>query len=503
MTLLGKSISETQKLLTSKEASAVEVMQAHFDHIEKFDKSTNSFLCLTKELAKSQAKHIDSLIASGQKLPSLAGVTLSIKDVLSVRDYPTTCGSKILENFSPIYNATAADLLFEAGAICLGKTNCDEFAMGSSNESSAYGKVANPWNFDYVPGGSSGGSAAAVTAGFCTIALGTDTGGSVRQPASLCGIVGMKPTYGFVSRFGLFALASSLDHVSPFARTVEDTIRTLAVMGQYDPKDSTCLPQSSRTEKNNLVSLLNDLPKITNLKGLKIGVIEELTGEGNEKSVQSAIAKAIETLTGLGAKVDTVSLPKVKYALPTYYILNPAEASSNLARYDGVKYGIRDESCDDLLSMYLSTRKKGFGPEPKRRIMLGTYVLSSGYYEAYYKKAQKVRRLLTEDFNKIFQSYDLVLCPTSPTTAFKFGERTDDPIKMYLADVASIPANLAGLPAISIPCGFDNNNMPIGLQLMGAPLNDRKVLEAAYAFEKATDFIKQCPMLRQSASVKA
>ncbi len=503
MTLLGKSISETQKLLTSKTASAVDLAQAHFDYIEKFDKSTNAFLCLTKDLAMKKAKDIDSLIAAGNSPPPLAGVPLAVKDVLSVSNYPTTCGSKILENFSPIYNATAVQLLLDAGALCIGKTNCDEFAMGSSNENSAYGKVTNPWNLDYVPGGSSGGSAAAVTAGYSTIALGTDTGGSVRQPASLCGIVGMKPTYGFVSRFGLFALASSLDHVSPFARTVEDIIRTLVVIAKHDPKDSTCIPQSSRNEQNNMVSLLNDLPKITDLKGLKIGVIEELTGDGFDQSVQSAIGKAIETLKALGAKIDTVSIPKVKYALPVYYILNPAEASSNLARYDGVKYGIRDDSCADLLSMYLSTRQKGFGPEPKRRIMLGTYVLSSGYYDAYYKKAQKVRRLLTEDFNKIFQTYDLVLCPTSPTTAFKFGDRVDDPMKMYMADIASIPANLAGLPAISIPCGFDSNNMPIGLQLMGAALADRKVLEAAYAFEKATEYTKHCPMLKQAESVKA
>ncbi len=502
MSLLGKSISETHKLLTSKQASAVDLAQAHFAYIEKSDKSTHAFLCLTKDLAIKQAKQIDSLIASGKPLPPLAGIPLAVKDVLCVSSYPTTCGSKILEGFAPIYDATAVKLLFDAGAICVGKTNCDEFAMGSSNENSAYAKVANPWNLDHVPGGSSGGSAAAVAAGFATIALGTDTGGSVRQPASLCGVVGMKPTYGLVSRFGLIALASSLDHVGPFSRTVEDSIRTLAVIAKHDPHDSTSIPEKSRNENNNLVSLLNDLPKITDFKNVKIGIIKELTGDGNEKSVQSAINKAIETLTTLGANIDTVSLPKVKYALPVYYILNPAEASSNLARFDGVKYGIRDKSAEDLLSMYLSTRQAGFGPEPKRRIMLGTYVLSSGYYDAYYKKAQRVRRLLTEDFNKIFESYDLVICPTSPTTAFKLGDRTEDPLKMYMADVASIPADLAGLPAISIPCGFDNNNLPIGLQFMGAPLKDRKVLEAAYAFEKATDYIKPSPMVQQAEWAK-
>jgi len=503
MSLIGKSISEINKLLMSKEASAVDIAQAHYTYIENSDKSTHAFLCLTKDLALKQAKQVDSLVAAGSMLPPLAGVPLAVKDVLCVSNYPNTCGSKILENFAPIYDATAVKLLFEAGAVCIGKTNCDEFAMGSSNENSAYAKVANPWNLDYVPGGSSGGSAAACAAGYATIALGTDTGGSVRQPASLCGIVGMKPTYGLVSRFGLIALASSLDHVGPFTRGVEDAIRTLAVMAKHDPHDSTSIPEKSRGEENNLFSLLNDLPKIKNLKGLKIGVIKELTGEGNEPGVEAAINKAIETLTSLGAKIDTVSMPKVKYALPVYYILNPAEASSNLARYDGVKYGIRDKDAQDLLSMYLSTRQTGFGAEPKRRIMLGTYVLSSGYYDAYYKKAQRVRRLLTEEFNDVFKSHDLVICPTSPTTAFKFGERTDDPLKMYMADIASIPADLAGLPAISVPCGFENS-MPIGLQFMGAPLNDRRVLEAAYAFEKATDFAKKhCPLLQQAELAKA
>jgi aspartyl-tRNA(Asn)/glutamyl-tRNA(Gln) amidotransferase subunit A len=502
MTLLGKSTSEIQKLLKNKEASAVDITQAHFDYIEKSDNQTHAFLCLTKDLAFKQAENIDSLIADGKPLPPLAGVPLAVKDVFAVSSYPTTCGSKILEDFCPIYDATAVKLLFEAGAICVGKTNCDEFAMGSSNENSAYAKVSNPWNLEYVPGGSSGGSAAAVAAGYATIALGTDTGGSVRQPASLCGIVGMKPTYGLTSRFGLFALASSLDHVAPFTRTVEDAVRTLAVMAKHDPLDSTSVPEKARTTDSDMVSLLEELVRTTDLKGVKIGVIKELTGEGNEKGVESAINKAIETLISLGASVDIVSIPKVKYALPVYYILCPAEASSNLARYDGVKYGIRDEKAQDLLGMYLSTRQMGIGAEPKRRIMLGTYVLSSGYFDAYYKKAQRVRRLLAEEFESVFIKYDLVICPTSPTTAFKMGDRTDDPLKMYMADIASIPANLAGLPAISVPCGFDNN-LPIGLQFMGAPLNDRKVLKAAYAFEKATDFAKkQCPMLEKAVLAK-
>jgi aspartyl-tRNA(Asn)/glutamyl-tRNA(Gln) amidotransferase subunit A len=486
-------------LLKSKQATATEIAQAHFAHIKKEDKSIHSFLCLTEDLAMKQAKAVDDLIAQGKPLPPLAGVPTAIKDVLAVASYPTTCGSKILEDFSPVYNATSTELLFQAGAICLGKTNCDEFAMGSSNENSAYAKVANPWNTDYIPGGSSGGSAAAVAAGFAPLALGTDTGGSVRQPASLCGIVGMKPTYGLVSRFGLFALASSLDHVGQFARTVEDAIRCLAVLAKHDVKDSTSVPDSLRGTNSNFDQLINDLPKLSNLKDMKIGLIEELCGEGNSPGVKSAIDRAAEVFRSLGAKVSIVSIPKVKYALPVYYILNPAEASSNLARYDGVKYGIRDKTATDLLNMYLSTRQSGFGPEPKRRIILGTYVLSSGYYDAYYKKAQQVRRLLIDEFNRVFESYDLVICPTSPTTAFKLGERTDDPLAMYMADIASIPGDLAGLPGVSIPCGFGENDLPVGLQLMGPQLSDVNVLKAAYIFEKATDYIKKAPAMLTQA----
>jgi len=498
MTLIGKSISEIHKLLTGKQASAAEITQAHFAHIKKEDKSIHAFLCLTEDLAFKQAKSIDDLIAAGKPLPPLAGVPAAIKDVLCVASYPTTCGSKILEGFSPVYDATAARLLFEAGAVCLGKTNCDEFAMGSSNENSAYAKTTNPWNTEYIPGGSSGGSAAAVAAGFATISLGTDTGGSVRQPASLCGIVGMKPTYGLVSRLGLIALASSLDHVGQFARTVEDVIRTLAVVAKHDVHDSTSLPDSLR-QSHDLDQLINQLPQLANLKDLKIGIIEELSGEGNDPGVQSAMSEAIDVFANLGAKISKVSLPKVKYALPVYYILNPAEASSNLARFDGVKYGIRDKSATDLLNMYLSTRQAGFGPEPKRRIILGTYVLSSGYYDAYYKKAQQVRRLLIDEFNKVFESYDLIICPTSPTTAFKLGERTADPLHMYMADIASIPGNLAGLPGVSIPCGLGENNLPVGLQLLGPQLTDTNVLKAAYLFEKATDYTKKRPAMLMEA----
>ncbi len=486
MHLIGQNISEIRKLLQAKQVSAKEVLKSHFDHIEKSETKIAAFTCLTKDLAYKQAETIDQLIAKNEKLPSLAGIPVALKDNLCLPDYPTTCSSKILKDFIPFYHSTAVKKLFNAGAICVGKTNLDEFAMGSSTENSAFKLTRNPWNTDCVPGGSSGGSCAAVAAGFAPIALGSDTGGSVRQPASVCGIVGMKPTYGLVSRFGLVAFASSLDQIGPIAQSVEDTARTLAVISGYDPKDSTSLAQSGISEE-----LLNTLGQSSDLKNIKIGVIEELTGDGNESEVKLAIENACKTFTDLGAEVDYVSLPRSKNALAVYYILATAEASSNLARFDGVKYGYRDEGSKDILSMYNSTRKEGFGSEVKRRIMLGTYVLSSGYYDAYYKKAQQVRRLLAQDFQKLFASYDFLISPTSPTVAFRFGAKTDDPLQMYLSDIASIPANLAGLPALSLPCGFGKGGLPIGLQLVGAPLSDSKLLKSAYVFEQATVFHKQ------------
>jgi aspartyl-tRNA(Asn)/glutamyl-tRNA(Gln) amidotransferase subunit A len=499
--LVGRSISEIQSLLKNKDVSATEIVKAHYDHIESVEKEVRAFNHLTKELAMTQAKRIDEMLRAKEALPPLAGVPVAIKDNMCVAGYPTACGSKILENYVPTFQSTAVEALFDAGALCIGKSNLDEFAMGSSTENSAFEPSRNPWNTKYVPGGSSGGSAAAVAAGFTTIALGSDTGGSVRQPASFCGIVGMKPTYGLVSRFGLVAFASSLDQIGPFARSVADVAITLAAIAVHDPKDSTSLPDPTDGGKNDLWALTKQLNDKCDLSKMKIGIIEELSGEGNEAEVRQAISNAADVFTKLGAKVDPVKVPRAKNALPVYYILATAEASANLARYDGVKYGYRTKDSKDLLTMYFNSRQSGFGAEVKRRIMLGTYVLSSGYYDAYYKKAQQVRQLLSEDFRKIFQNYDFVICPTSPSVAFQFGDKTGDPLTMYLSDVASIPVNLAGLPGISIPCGFGKGNMPIGLQLIGPPLSDAPLLRAAHAFEQSTDFHLKHPSLLAQAKM--
>jgi len=495
MTTIGKSIRDIQQLLKTKEISAKDIVKEHYQFISEHEPEIQAFNCLTEDLAFKQAEEVDQKIKAGAKLPPLAGIPLALKDNLCVPGYPTTCSSKILENFVPTYHSTAVQRLFDAGALSIGKTNLDEFAMGSSTENSAFKLTRNPWNTKYVPGGSSGGSCAAVTAGFSTIGLGSDTGGSVRQPASFCGIIGMKPTYGVVSRYGLIAFASSLDQIGPFARTVEDTAHVLAAMAGHDPNDSTSLPDWKANGENDFDALLESLPNCRDLKGKRIGIIEELSGQGNEPEVQAAIDKAAKTFESLGATVELVSIPRAKNALPVYYIICTAEASANLARFDGVRFGYRNGDMKDIVSMYNSTRQEGFGAEVKRRIMLGTYVLSSGYYDAYYKKAQQVRRLLCEDFEKIFKQCDFVICPTSPTVAFQFGDKTADPLSMYLSDIASIPINLAGLPAVSIPCGFGKGGLPIGLQLVGAPLTDARLLKAAYAFEQATDFHMKRPSL--------
>lgn len=499
--LVGASVSEIRSLLKNKSVSAEEFVAAHFEHIASFEPSIHAFNCLTSDLAFTQAQRIDQMIKDGDDLPVLAGVPVAIKDNMCVSNYPTTCGSKMLEDFIPPFQSTAVQKLFEAGAICLGKTNLDEFAMGSSTENSAFGPSRNPWNTDYVPGGSSGGSAAAVGAGFTTVALGSDTGGSVRQPASCCGIVGIKPTYGLVSRFGLIAFASSLDQIGTLARNVEDAALTLAAVACHDWRDSTSLIDPKDEGKNDIFGFLANLNDNCDLKNVKIGMIEELSGDGNDTEVKQAIEAAANTLISLGALVDKVSIPRAKDALPVYYIIATAEASSNLARYDGVKYGYSKKQSDNLLSLYTHTRQEGFGTEVKRRIMLGTYVLSSGYYDAYYKKAQQVRRLLVDQFAEIFEKYDFVICPTSPTAAFKIGDKTDDPLKMYLSDVASIPVNLAGLPGISVPCGFSKEDMPIGLQIIGPPLSDARLLKTAYAFEHATQFhLKSPPVLARATT---
>ncbi len=491
--LVGRSISELKKLLADKSVSAKEILTAHLKQVQSLDGDIKAFTCLTEERARKQADRIDEMIARGEALPALAGIPVAIKDNICVADYPTTCSSKTLENFIAPYEATVAQRLDKAGALFIGKTNMDEFAMGSSTENSAFKKTANPWNLERVPGGSSGGSTAAVASGMTVVALGSDTGGSIRQPASFCGISGMKPTYGMVSRFGLVAYASSLDQIGPLARSVEDTAITLSVVAGFDKRDSTSIPDQLRNQTSQFESVLTESPDNL-MKGLRVGIITELVGEGIEPEVVSSIRAAASVFEKLGAKVVDVSLPYSKFALPVYYLIATAEASANLARYDGVKYGLRETegaASNSILQMYMSTRSKGFGAEVKRRIMLGTYALSSGYYDAYYKKAQQVRRLIKNDFDNVFQNCDVLISPTSPTVAFKIGEKTDDPLSMYLSDIATIPANLAGLPGISIPAGLGKDNLPIGLQILGNALSDAVVLKVAHAFQQSTDFHKR------------
>lgn len=488
--LVGRSISELKKLLAEKSVSAREILAAHLKHVQAHDSDIKAFTCLTEERAQKQAARVDELIARGEALPALAGIPVAVKDNICVADYPTTCSSRILENFIAPYEATVAQKLDQAGALFIGKTNMDEFAMGSSTENSAFKKTANPWDLSRVPGGSSGGSTAAVAAGMAVLALGSDTGGSIRQPAAFCGVSGMKPTYGMVSRFGLVAYASSLDQIGPLARSVEDTAIALSVIAGHDKKDSTSIPDPFKNQGPRFELALSDNPEKL-VKGLRVGVISELVGEGIEPEIVSAIRAAAAVFEKLGAKVTDVSLPNSKYALPVYYLIATAEASANLARYDGVKYGLRETegaAKDSILQMYKSTRSKGFGAEVKRRIMLGTYALSSGYYDAYYKKAQQVRRLIKNDFDNVFQNCDVLISPTSPTVAFKIAEKTDDPLSMYLSDIATIPANLAGLPGISIPAGLGKDKLPIGLQILGNTLSDEVVLKVAHAFQQSTDF---------------
>lgn len=429
---------------------------------------------------------MDEKVASGEEIGVLAGIPIAIKDNMSTKGIPTTCASRILENFIPSYESTVTQKLRDQGAVIVGKTNLDEFAMGSSTENSGYQVTANPWDIERVPGGSSGGSAAAVSADECVVSLGSDTGGSIRQPASFCGVVGLKPTYGLVSRFGLVAYASSLDQIGPFAHTVEDTAILLGAIAGYDSKDSTSLNVEIPDYTQSFA---------TDLKGLKVGVIKETYSDGLDNIVAEKVNQAIKELEKLGAQVKEISCPRFRYGLPIYYIIAPSEASANLARYDAVKYGIRDESADNLLEMYTKTRAKGFGAEVKRRIMLGTYALSAGYYDAYYLKAQKVRTLIKQDFDNAFHDVDVLISPTSPTTAFKAGEKTDDPLSMYLSDLMTIPVNLAGLPGMSLPCGFDENNLPIGMQLIGNVLREDVLFKVGYAYQQVTDWHNQNPSL--------
>ncbi len=480
------SIKELHQQLISKERSAVEIAQATLNQIEAVEPKVKAFLAVTADEALATAKQVDDKIAAGETIGLLEGIPLGVKDNMCTKGIKTTCASKILANFVPPYESTVTQKLKDAGAVLVGKTNLDEFAMGGSTENSSFQTTANPWDLSRVPGGSSGGSAAAVAAGECVVALGSDTGGSIRQPASLCGVVGLKPTYGLVSRFGLVAFGSSLDQIGPFSRTVEDSAILLKAIAGHDPYDST--------------SLKVDIPDYTQYlqpelkKGLKVGIIRETFGDGLDPVVAETIKKAVAKLEELGADVQEISCPRFRYGIAAYYIIAPSEASANLARFDAVKYGLRSES-DNLLEMYTNTRAAGFGQEVKRRIMLGTYALSSGYYDAYYLKAQKVRTLIKQDFDRAFEDVDVLVAPTAPTTAFKAGDKTTDPLSMYLLDLMTIPVNLAGLPGMSIPCGFDNQGLPIGLQLISNVLREDVLFHVAHAYEQATEWHKKQPNL--------
>jgi aspartyl-tRNA(Asn)/glutamyl-tRNA(Gln) amidotransferase subunit A len=482
------SIRELHQQLVAKERCAVEIATETLERIKTLDPKIHAFLCITEEQALLQAKKVDAKIGAGEEIGLLEGIPVAIKDNMCIQGIPTTCASRILENFVSPYESTVTQKLKDAGAVIVGKTNLDEFAMGSSTENSGYQITANPWDLSRVPGGSSGGSAAAVAAEECTVALGSDTGGSIRQPASLCGVVGIKPTYGLVSRFGLVAYASSLDQIGPLARNVEDAAILLGAIAGYDLKDST----SINVEIPDYTEFLKLDPKL--IAGLKVGIIKETFGEGLNPTVASTVEIAIALLKELGAEITEISCPRFRYGLPVYYIIAPSEASANLARYDAVKYGLRREA-DNLVSMYSKTRAAGFGAEVKRRIMLGTYALSAGYYDAYYLKAQKVRTLIKQDFQTAFEKVDVLVCPTSPSTAFKVGEKTADPLSMYLSDLMTIPVNLAGLPGLSIPCGFDEQGLPIGMQLIGNVLREDLLFKVAYAYEQATEWHKRKPSI--------
>ena len=486
MTLYALTIHESLDLMRRGELTSVELTQAVLERILTVDNHIQAYLTLAPEWVLDQARQADERRAGGEDAP-LLGVPLAIKDVICVEGLPCTCGSRILEDFVPPYSATAVERLRAAGCVILGKTNTDEFAMGSSTENSAYFTTHNPWDLSRVPGGSSGGSAAAVAAGMAPGALGTDTGGSIRQPASLCGVVGLKASYGRVSRYGLVAFASSLDQIGPFARTVKDVALLLGVIAGHDPRDSTSMPVA-------VPDYVGALNSSNGLNGTRIGVPREYFIPGMQPEVAEAVHAAIEVMRGLGAQVREVSLPHTDYGLPVYYLVAPAEASANLARYDGVRYGLRVEG-EAMWETYRQTRGAGFGSEVKRRIMLGTYALSAGYYDAYYLKAQQVRTLIKADLDAAFREVDVIACPTAPTTAFKIGEKTDDPLQMYLSDVFTLSCDLAGICGISLPCGFDGNSLPIGLQILGPAFGEPAVLRAAHAYEQATEWHLRKPQI--------
>jgi aspartyl-tRNA(Asn)/glutamyl-tRNA(Gln) amidotransferase subunit A len=486
MDLHALTIHQLHDLLVKKEVTSREVTEAVYRRIHDVDGRIRAYLLLTEEEAFRQADQVDGKIAKGERIGDLAGVPLGLKDILCTKGIETTCGSKILKEYVPFYDATVIQKLKQRDAVFLGKLNMDEFAMGSSTENSGYQITHNPWDLNRIPGGSSGGSAAAVAADECMAALGTDTGGSIRQPAACCGVVGLKPTYGRVSRYGLVAFASSLDQIGPITKDVEDcAIVTNAISG-HDPCDST--------------SVFVEVPDYRqflkrDIKGIRIGIPEEYFIEGMDPEVERSVRDAIDSFRKWGAEIRAVTLPHTPYAVAIYYIIATAEASSNLARYDGVKYGFRSKGYRDLMEMYTQTRARGFGKEVKRRIILGTYVLSAGYYEAYYRKASQVRTLMRKDFEEAFQMVDVLVAPTAPTPAFRIGEKTEDPLQMYLSDIHTIPVNLAGIPAISIPCGFSREGLPIGLQIMGKHFDEGMLLKVAYTFEQNTDFHLRKPSI--------
>jgi len=479
------TIHELQKKIKTGETTSVEIVRSVFDRIDDVDGVINAYISLMKDSAFEEAHKADLDIKAG-KIGDLTGIPIALKDIFCTKGFRTTCASRMLQNYIPPYDATIVEKLRNAGAVFVGKTNMDEFAMGSSTENSFFGITKNPWDLERIPGGSSGGSAAAVAADECIAALASDTGGSIRQPAALCGVVGMKPTYGRVSRFGLVAFASSLDQIGPLTQDVEDCAIMMNVIAGYDPKDSTSVPKEVPNYREYVSR---------GIEGLTVGVPKEYFIEGIDPEVMTAVQKAIKVIEGIGGRCIEVSLPHTEYCLAVYYIIAPAEASSNLARYDGVKYGFRSGDSRDLLTMYKKTRAEGFGAEVKRRIMLGTYVLSSGYYDAYYKKASQVRALIKGDFDKAFKCCDVIVTPTTPTPAFKIGEKTDDPLQMYLSDIFTLSANLAGIPGISVPCGFTGNGLPIGLQFLAAPFEEGKLIQAAAAYENNANIEKRRPNL--------
>ena len=497
------TIYEAHRRLARREISSLELTRSCLERIREVEDRVKAFLTITEDLALAHAERADRRIAAGEGGP-LTGIPVQIKDLICTRGIRTTCASRMLENFVPVYNATVVDRLFGQGAVLLGKGNMDEFAMGSSCENSAFFPTRNPWVLERVPGGSSGGGAASVAAGEAIYALGSDTGGSVRQPASFCGVVGLKPTYGLVSRYGLIAYASSLDQIGPITRDVTDCALALSGIASYDPRDSTSIPEDSRGAPTGrgrpyVAALAGDPSSSPLCKGglqgsIRLGIPDEYFVPGMQEGVREALMASIKTLEGLGASIERVSLPATRYALACYYIIAPSECSANLARYDGVKYGYSFQDTENMWEAMEKTRQYGFGPEVKRRIMLGTYALSSGYYDAYYLKAQQVRTLIRCEFEEAFRGFDALVTPTSPTVAFRLGEKTQDPVQMYLSDIYTVPVNVAGLPAISIPCGLADG-LPVGMQLIGPPLSEETLLRIAYAYEQATEWHKARPQL--------